>query len=115
MERFYLGRVILSVALILTLSSYATDTNSEPTSTTELALLVEEPTDSEIRQMIIQQSIRDYSGKCPCPYSRAPNGSRCGGRSVYSRPGGATPMCYESDISEKKVKKYRKELEKRLI
>lgn len=59
MERLYLGRVILSVALVLTLSSCTTDTNSEPASTTELALLVEELTDSEIRQIIIEQSIRE--------------------------------------------------------
>ena len=32
---------------------------------------------------------------------------RCGGRSAYSRPGGASPLCYESDISDVMVKQTR--------
>lgn len=35
-----------------------------------------------------------YYGTCDCPYDRASNGSRCGGRSAYSRPGGRSPVCY---------------------
>ncbi|MEP7452723.1 SH3 domain-containing protein [Phyllobacterium sp. SB3] len=35
-----------------------------------------------------------YSGTCDCPYDYARNGSRCGGRSAYSRPGGRSPICY---------------------
>lgn len=34
------------------------------------------------------------SGSCDCPYDYARNGSRCGGRSAYSRPGGRSPVCY---------------------
>ncbi|RLQ87091.1 SH3 domain-containing protein [Notoacmeibacter ruber] len=37
------------------------------------------------------------TGRCDCPYDRARNGSRCGGRSAYSRPGGRSPRCYFSD------------------
>ena len=35
------------------------------------------------------------TGKCDCPYDRAKNGSRCGSRSAYSRPGGRSPVCYK--------------------
>lgn len=49
-------------------------------------------TDDEIRKYIIQQSIASYSGNCPCPYNRVSNGSLCGKRSAYSRPGGASPL-----------------------
>ena len=63
--------------------------------------------DSEIRKIMIQESVSRYSGNCPCPYYRASNGSRCGKRSAWSRPGGYSPLCYESDISEKMVNKYR--------
>ena len=35
-----------------------------------------------------------YDGICPCPYSRAKDGSRCGERSAYSRSGGQSPRCY---------------------
>jgi hypothetical protein len=52
----------------------------------------------QVKQQLIQYSINSYSGNCPCPYNRARNGSRCGRRSAYSRPGGAEPICYESDI-----------------
>lgn len=39
--------------------------------------------------------IRDpVSGSCDCPYDYARNGSLCGGRSAYSRPGGRDPICY---------------------
>lgn len=60
----------------------------------------------EIKQVMINQSIRSYSGNCPCPYNRASNGSMCGRRSAWSRPGGASPLCYESDISDRMVEDY---------
>lgn len=62
--------------------------------------------DDEIRDIIIQRSIASYSGSCPCPYSRARDGSRCGGRSAYSRPGGASPKCYRDDVSNTEVQRY---------
>jgi hypothetical protein len=31
---------------------------------------------------------------CPCPYDLDRRGNECGGRSAYSRPGGAAPVCY---------------------
>lgn len=34
------------------------------------------------------------TGSCDCPYDYAKNGSICGGRSAYSRPGGREPVCY---------------------
>src|SRR5258706_15680462 len=42
----------------------------------------EQPTDAEIRQQIIQESIADYKvtgHPCACPYDFARNGSSCGG------------------------------------
>lgn len=65
-------------------------------------------TDAQVRERIVQQSIASYSGSCPCPYSVARNGSRCGGRSAYSRPGGASPRCYASDVSQAEVEAYRR-------
>jgi len=63
---------------------------------------------SQIKQQIINQSINNYSGNCPCPYNRASNGSRCGKRSAYSRAGGYSPICYESDITNKMLIRYQK-------
>jgi len=65
--------------------------------------------DAQVKELIIQQSIDSYPGTCPCPYSRARNGSRCGGRSAYSRPGGYAPICYTSDITKEMIAKYRHE------
>ena len=62
-----------------------------------------------IKQKIIEQSIRNYPGNCPCPYNTASNGSRCGKRSAYSRAGGYTPICYAEDITEKMVKEYKRQ------
>jgi len=36
----------------------------------------------------------NYSGSCPCPYSIASDGSICGDRSAWSKPGGYKPSCY---------------------
>ena len=66
-------------------------------------------TDADIKKILIEQSIRSYSGTCPCPYNQARNGSRCGRRSAYSKPGGAEPLCYESDVSDVIVERYRKQ------
>jgi hypothetical protein len=64
-------------------------------------------TDAQIKQMLIEESIADYSGNCPCPYSRASNGSRCGRRSAYSRAGGEEPLCYPGDVTAEMVREYR--------
>ena len=70
--------------------------------------VAQEPTDDEIKQQIIRQSIARYSGNCPCPYNSASNGSRCGKRSAYSRPGGASPICYQGDVSASMIEQWRK-------
>ena len=66
-----------------------------------------ELTDAQVRQRMIQESISSYSGACPCPYNSARNGSQCGGRSAYSKPGGASPLCYSKDISDAMVQQWR--------
>ena len=69
--------------------------------------LVQAATNDEIKQELIRQSISSYSGSCPCPYNSARNGSKCGGRSAYSRPGGYSPLCYPSDVTNDMIMKYR--------
>jgi len=64
-------------------------------------------TDIQIKQRIIKESIANYPGNCPCPYNYARNGSRCGGRSAYSRAGGYEPICYPADVTQEMVKEYR--------
>src|SRR6266705_1995829 len=63
--------------------------------------------DAEIKQEIIRESIAGYSGSCPCPYNRDRAGRSCGKRSAYSRPGGASPVCYEDDVTPKMISAYR--------
>ena len=65
-------------------------------------------TDAEIKQAIINESIAKYSGSCPCPYNTDRAGRKCGRRSAYSRPGGASPLCYPNDVTQKMVDDYRK-------
>ncbi|MES2985303.1 MAG: hypothetical protein V4735_08965 [Pseudomonadota bacterium] len=66
-----------------------------------------EKSDAAIKKAIIADSIASYSGSCPCPYNTTRNGSRCGGRSAYSKPGGYAPICYEQDVSASMVKMYK--------
>lgn len=63
--------------------------------------------DAQVRAEIVQQSIRSYSGNCPCPFSTNRAGNRCGGNSAYSRPGGSSPKCYPSDVSDAEVRAWR--------
>ena len=63
--------------------------------------------DSQVKQQMINESIASYSGSCPCPYNSTSNGSRCGRRSAYTKPGGYAPLCYDTDISSQMVKQYR--------
>jgi hypothetical protein len=44
---------------------------------------------------------------CACPEDTARNGSRCGRRSAYNRPGGATPRCYVKDVMPEEITNYR--------
>lgn len=58
------------------------------------------------KQAIIRQSISAYPGSCPCPFNRDRAGRRCGKRSAWSRPGGYSPICYESDVSRSRLNSY---------
>lgn len=73
-----------------------------------LNTFAENISDQQIVQNIINESIAQYSGRCPCPYNRASNGSSCGKRSAYSRAGGYAPLCYASDISAEMVSSYKR-------
>jgi hypothetical protein len=63
--------------------------------------------DAAVRQRMIRESVAGYPGSCPCPYNSARNGSRCGARSAYSRPGGYAPLCFPTDIPKREVEEYR--------
>ncbi len=62
---------------------------------------------SRDRQAMIAESIRNYSGNCPCPYNTDRAGRACGQRSAYSRPGGVSPLCYERDITDAMLANWR--------
>ena len=64
--------------------------------------------DAEVRTLMVQESIRAYSGPCPCPYNQMRNGRRCGKFSAYSKPGGEEPHCYGDEISDQEVDRYRR-------
>jgi len=69
-------------------------------------------TDAQIRQQIIQESVSAYLATghpCACPYNSARNGSSCGARSAYSRPGGAAPLCYPSDVTDGMVSDWKRQ------
>jgi hypothetical protein len=45
---------------------------------------------------------------CACPDDLMRNGRACGGRSAYSRPGGAAPLCYPTDVTPAMIEAYRR-------
>jgi len=62
---------------------------------------------ANITKILIARSRSRYSGSCPCPYNSDRASRRCGGRSAYSRPGGASPLCYSGDISSEMIAAFR--------
>jgi hypothetical protein len=62
---------------------------------------------AEIAKILIADSIAAYSGPCACPYQSARNGSSCGRRAAYVRPGGYSPLCYAKDVTPEMVAEYR--------
>jgi len=65
-----------------------------------------QPNRSRVIREIIEESMRSYSGSCPCPDNRDRAGRRCGGRSAWSRAGGARPICYTSEVTEAMIERY---------
>jgi hypothetical protein len=66
-------------------------------------------TAAAIAAMLVQESRNAYyaSGRpCACPDDLMRNGRRCGGNSAYSRPGGAAPYCYVSDVPPAVIQRY---------
>jgi len=67
-------------------------------------------TAAAIAAIIVQASRDQYYAighPCACPDDTMRNGRTCGGRSAYSRPGGASPLCYPSDVTAAMIESYR--------
>jgi hypothetical protein len=85
---------------------------------------IDEPTEAEIRDILVRESIARYRGSCACPYHRKfneklfrfPNNFRdhplvkCGTDSEYIRPGGPTIYCFGTDVPAELVAAYREHL-----
>lgn len=65
------------------------------------------PNRSDVIDAIIETSISAYPGACPCPYNTMRNGRSCGRNSAWSKPGGASPICYPSDVSDQMIARFR--------
>jgi hypothetical protein len=75
--------------------------------TLSIPAIAQSMSDAQVRQAIIQAFLVGYSGSCPCPYSVNRGGRRCGGTSAYSRPGGASPICYGTDVTKAMIQAFR--------
>jgi hypothetical protein len=67
-------------------------------------------TDQQIGEIRVRESREAYyrtGHPCACPEDLARNGTRCGKRSAYSRPGGAEPYCYVTDVPAWEIGRYR--------
>jgi hypothetical protein len=73
-------------------------------------------TAAAIAALIVAESRRAYHARgkpCACPDDSMRNGRACGSRSAYSRPGGASPLCYPTDVSEAMIKSFRSQVAER--
>ena len=64
-------------------------------------------TDEQVRDLLVAQSLRSYPGNCPCPYNVDRAGRLCGKRSAWSKPGGASPLCYATEVSSEQIRAFR--------
>jgi hypothetical protein len=67
-------------------------------------------TAAAIAAIIVQASRDQYHAggrPCACPDDTMRNGRACGGRSAYSRPGGAAPLCYPTDVTTAMIESYK--------
>lgn len=69
--------------------------------------LAQTSADERDRRAMIAESIRIYSGNCPCPYSVDRAGRSCGQRSAWSKPGGASPLCFPGDVTDATLARWR--------
>jgi len=68
-------------------------------------------TAAAIAAILVKASREQYYATghpCACPDDLMRNGRACGARSAYSRPGGAAPKCYPSDITDGMISDYRR-------
>jgi hypothetical protein len=68
------------------------------------------PTDQQIAEIVVRESRQGYystARPCACPDDLARNGTRCGMRSAYSHPGGASPKCYLLDVTTADIAAFR--------
>lgn len=91
--KFLTGTVVLALSLTIATPSFAK----------KAGLSVE-----QVKQLIIEESISEYPGPCACPFNRASNGSKCGKRSAWSKPGGYSPVCYKDEVTKEMVDDWRK-------
>ncbi|NPV22125.1 hypothetical protein HL668_14690 [Bradyrhizobium sp. 81013] len=69
-------------------------------------------TAAAIVAILIKASRDDYyrtGHPCACPDDLMRNGRACGARSAHSRPGGASPLCYPSDVKPEMIEDYRRQ------
>lgn len=64
---------------------------------------------AQIVAILMNESQGRYRGSCPCPFYTDRAGRRCGRRSAYSRPGGASPLCYASDVTPAMITAFKSE------
>ncbi|MBV4491941.1 hypothetical protein HU760_015200 [Pseudomonas sp. RD9SR1] len=69
--------------------------------------------DDQVAKQIIAESIASYPGPCACPFNTTRNGSSCGRRSAYSKPGGYSPICYREDVTDEDIAEYKQRMLKK--
>ena len=66
--------------------------------------------DVAIIALIIAGSVALYKATghpCACPSDLMRNGKPCGGRSAWSRAGGARPLCFPKDVTPEMISAFR--------
>lgn len=103
---FKLIALTISIALCQPAAAWAQDLARAPDDATQREIL----DDAAIAALIIAGSVAMYKAMgrpCACPADQTRNGQRCGGRSAWSKAGGARPLCFPSDVTPDMISAYR--------
>ena len=109
------GRILSAIRLIicsvaLTVGSFAFAQQDQQEQSARRQAQMSSPTQIQIWNAIIAESVAGYPGICPCP-NASPNraGHACGDRSAWSRVARSSGSlkCYPQDIPDHEIARYR--------
>lgn len=112
MKMFFLIALFVSAPFTLAFGADQVPRPPRPVNDPKIRKPLPPPSDREVREFLVRESLLHYVGYCPCPYHLRNDGKKCGKESGYDRTGGALPICYPTDVTDEQVGEFRLKLQR---